>query len=346
MILTYKIKHNLDLSSELKKARSVAIYALKNKSRTSKDVKHIGLKSVISNQILKKYSCNKKLKRIGSVKLTIPNQGIKFDKENNIINIPCLKLTLNYQFNNNFSKINQIELDKKYAFISASIQEEPITISTEYIGIDRNATSHIAVCAFPNGKVLKLGKKTQHIHNKYKHIRKQLQKKLKYKKVKKIKNRESRIVRDLNHKISKKVVNVAKQNNWGIKLEQLKGIRKTKKQNKSFKSTLHSWSFYQLEQFIEYKSKLLGVSVIYIHPAYTSQKCSRCGVIGTRTKKEFYCTNCGVVEHADVNAAFNIAKASPIELESIVQLNIESDIFKGNTDIPKEAIQVNYPILK
>ncbi|MBN1134828.1 MAG: hypothetical protein JXA38_07990 [Methanosarcinaceae archaeon] len=79
---------------------------------------------------------------------------------------------------------------------------------------------------------MKLGKHAQHTHNKYKNMRKLLQKQGKYKKVKQIKNRESRIVRDLNHKISRKIVYTANENNCGIKLEKLKGIRNNKKHSR------------------------------------------------------------------------------------------------------------------
>jgi putative transposase len=334
MILTFKVRHNRDFSDELKKAKQVADFAVKTKSRSSKDVKHIGLKSVISNQILKKYGSDKKIKSAKQVNLIIPNQGIKVDKENLEIYVPSLKLWFNYRFQD-FEKINQIEINKEYIFVSVTIQEKPEKQVDSWIGVDLNTTGHVVVVADPNsGKIKKLGKKAEHIHKKYKYIRKNLQKKGKYGKVKEIKNRESKIVRDLNLKMSREVVNVANNNNSGIKLEQLKNIRKTAKSSRSFRYSLHSWSFYQLNQMIEYKAKLLGIPVIYIDPRYTSQECSICGLIGNRNDKSFKCPYCGHVDHADVNAAFNIALRSG----SIGQSIAERDVMEGSTDTPKMAM--------
>lgn len=336
MILTFKVRHNQDFSEELKRAKQVADFAVKTKSRTSKDVKHIGLKSVISNQILKKYSSNKKIKSVKNVNLIVPNQGIKVNKDLHEINIPCLKLNLNYKFHD-FEKVNQIEVGDEFAFISVTIQEEPLREVNSWIGVDLNTTGHVVVIADPvSGRIEKLGKKAEHTHKKYKNIRKDLQKKGKYGRVKQIKNRESRIVRDLNNKMSREVVNVAGDSNSGIKLEQLKNIRKTAKISRSFRYSLHSWSFYQLNQMIEYKAKLLGIPVIYIDPRYTSQECSICGLIGNRNNKSFKCPYCGHVDHADVNAAFNIALRSDGVDRSIA----ERDVMEGSTDTPKMAMVI------
>jgi len=46
----------------------------------------------------------------------------------------------------------------------------------------------------------------------------------------KIKSRERNIVKDLNHKVAKKIVEIAKEANAGIKLERPDGIRNNKKQ--------------------------------------------------------------------------------------------------------------------
>jgi transposase len=47
-----------------------------------------------------------------------------------------------------------------------------------------------------------------------------------------------------------------------------------------------------------------------VDPAFTSQRCSACGHTSADNRKSqavFACVACGVVLHADVNAAINIA---------------------------------------
>ncbi|MHB1493109.1 MAG: RNA-guided endonuclease TnpB family protein [Thermoplasmataceae archaeon] len=335
MILTYKIRHNRNFSDEFGKARRIAQFAIDHRSISSKDVKQFGLKSVISNQILRKYSRNDQAKKVKSVKLTIPSQGVKFNRQNRTITITSLELDLNYYFRNDFEMINRVELDNNFAYVSVMVPNDAVIEPKGYLGVDRNTTGHIAVVANPlNEKVLKLGKKAEHVHKKNKNMRKDLQKHGKYRKVKETKNRERRIEKDLNHKVSRKIVQEAKQNGVGIKLEYLQGIRNAKS-SKNFRYSLNSWSFYQLEQVIEYKARLLGIPVVYVDPFHTSKECSRCGQIGNRSGKSFKC-QCGHVDHADANASFNIA-LHPEFVEGIDQLRVDRDARKGNTDIHREA---------
>jgi putative transposase len=342
MILTYKLRHDRDFSSELEKARKVAEYAVEHKkdfkALSTKHVKHIGLKSIIANQILRKYGRNKQIKQVRKVNLIIPNQGIKVNKIERTIEIPSLKLKFDYQFPRDFEKVNQIEINREFVFVSVTVLEEAKIEPDKWVGVDLNTTGHCAVLADPDsGKVVKMGKAAEHIHRKYKNIRRRLQKQGKYKKVKQIKNRESRIVRNLNHKISKKVVDYAKKIGGGIKLEKLRNIRKTARTAKSFRHSLNSWSFYQLHQFIEYKARLQGVPVVYVAPEYTSQSCSRCGLTGNRSGKMFECPDCGHVDHADVNAAFNIA----LRHEGVSQSVADRDVTEGSVWHPWRGNSMN-----
>jgi len=335
MILTYKIKHNRNFDLELDKAKQIAMFGIKHKTLSSKTVKQFGLKSMISNQILRKYVKNKKIKQVHKINLIIPNQGINVNRKENTISIPCLKFSFGYHYLNNFEKINQIEINNQFVFVSVSVNEKEQVKKTNTIGVDLNTTGHAAVIAIPlTGKVIKLGKKANHIHTKYKNIRKNLQKKAKYKKVKTIKNREYRIVKDLNHKMSKKIVQTALESNSNINIEDLTDIRKTAKSRKSFRYALNSWSFYQLRQLIEYKAKLQGVKVVNIDPRYTSKSCSRCGLLGNRNRKIFKCPHCGHVDHADGNAGFNIALKS----KSIDQSIVDRDAIERSTGTRKKAM--------
>ena len=124
-------------------------------------------------------------------------------------------------------------------------------------------------------------------------------------KLKKLSGRYARFSANMNHIISKQIVNIP--NIQTIVFENLKGIGK-KQKGKKMNKWLHSWSFYQLQLFTEYKAKEKGILVKYVDPRYTSQKCSRCGFKDkqNRNKHQFKCKHCGFKYDADLNAALNI----------------------------------------
>ncbi len=183
MILTYKIKHQHDFTDELRKAKKIAEIAVDAQPEllTTPSVKHIGLKSAIANQILRKYGRNKTIKKVHSVKLTVPNQSIQIDRKKRHIRIVPLRIVFIYhkeQLPSDFKKVNQIEIDNDYFYVAVTVEEKELIESENYIGVDLNATGHIAVAANPEtGKVLKLGKRAPHIHTKYKELRRRYQKK-------------------------------------------------------------------------------------------------------------------------------------------------------------------------
>ncbi len=57
-----------------------------------------------------------------------------------------------------------------------------------------------------------------------------------------------------------------------------------------------------------------GIHIVYVNPAYSSQTCSKCGVIDrwSRVKQAFRCTACGYVAHADLNAACILAQRASV----------------------------------
>lgn len=127
--------------------------------------------------------------------------------------------------------------------------------------------------------------------------------------LKKRSRKESRFIRDVNHVISKKIVESAKHTGRGIAHESLKGIRERARSNKPLRTELNSWAFAQLFILIAYKAKMAGVPVKIVDPAYSSQLCPECGTIGRGnrpTRDLFCCLSCSHSGPADLIAAKNI----------------------------------------
>jgi IS605 OrfB family transposase len=108
----------------------------------------------------------------------------------------------------------------------------------------------------------------------------------------------------INHKYARYVVDLALKHRCGtIQMEDLTGISKED-------AFLKNWTYYDLQQKIEYKANEVGIQVVKVKPKYTSQRCSECGHISCENRMsqaEFRCRVCGYEALADYNAARNLA---------------------------------------
>lgn len=176
-----------------------------------------------------------------------------------------------------------------------------------------------------DGKIYS-GEKCTKIRQKYAKIKAVLQSVGTYsakKHLRKISGKERRFKKDTNHCISKKIVQTAKDTNRAIALEDLSGIRESVTVSKAVRESIGKWAFFELRNFIEYKSKLLGVPVIPVDPQNTSRTCSVCGYTDKKNRKNqasFVCLECGHTENADYNAAKNISFRADVNLPNVLCL--------------------------
>ena len=223
---------------------------------------------------------------------------------------------------------SSIQIDNKKIILNLSM-----SIPNKKLELDKNVVVGVdlglaipAVCALNTNDYIKkaigsaddfLRQRTK-IQNQKKQIQKNLiqvcgghGRKKKMNHLDKIKKSEQNWVRTYNHFVSKQIVDFAIKNKAKyINVEDLTGFD-------SSKYILRNWSYYQLQEFITYKAKNVGIEVRKINPYHTSQTCSCCGhwEEGQRISQAKFicknpqCKNYGKEINADFNAARNIAKS-------------------------------------
>ncbi|MGI0018029.1 MAG: RNA-guided endonuclease InsQ/TnpB family protein [Nitrosotalea sp.] len=200
--------------------------------------------------------------------------------------------------------------------ISISVRKQVGQVIPEnMIGIDRNLrnvtiSTNDGTILYKTNKLLSIKENTSHVISSFKRfdvrVKRHFQQRLG--------NRRSRRIQQCLHKISKDIIQRAKESKSMIVFEDLKGIRKLYRkgngQGNKYRRKLNSWSFYELQRQITYKAEWEGIPVRFVDPKRTSQLCPICG--GRLQEDRFHrrkllCINCKRSMNRDVIASMNIA---------------------------------------
>lgn len=298
------------LDSCLEKSRICVKRMLKNRDEcSSKYYKEIPC--VVSKSLIAKYQKNKKCKGVRNLVIPIcgdKGRQIKVVDGGIIVTALFKKVVIPVTFPKTVvGHVRGVEFSKRRGQWLVTVQyNTPAVQSLRFknvIGVDRNARGNVAVAAcVQTGVVRMLGPDAGGLSYNFRRRRGRLQKKGKFKLCAKLSGKQDRRTKDINHKVSRSIVDLARQTSSAIVLEDLRGVRKGKIR-KYVESS--QWSYFQLDLMIRYKAALSGIPVFYVNARNTSKGCSRCGTINTPNGKKYRC-ECGHISHRDVNAGFTI----------------------------------------
>ena len=238
---------------------------------------------------------------------------------NGRVKLPYFTEGMSKYFDHTIYKFGTAKLTNKhgkyYLHISVTydVEESNISDICNVVGIDRGINFVVATydsnhkSGFVSGKVIKQKRAN------YSKLRKELQMRQtpsSRQRLKAIGQRENRWMQNVNHCVSKALVENNPKHTLFV-LEDLSGIRNATERVKTKNRYVSvSWSFYDLEQKLIYKAKQRQSSIIKVDPHYTSQCCPICGHTekANRNKKMhlFTCKNCGYKSNDDRIGAMNL----------------------------------------
>jgi IS605 OrfB family transposase len=197
--------------------------------------------------------------------------------------------------------------------VTYDVEESLLSDVCNVVGIDRGINFVVATYDSKHKSGFVSGKAIKQKRANYSKLRKELQMRQTpsaRRRIKAIGQRENRWMQNVNHCVSKALVENNPKHTLFV-LEDLSGVRNaTERVRTKGRYVSVSWSFYDLEQKLIYKAKQNQSTVIKVNPRYTSQCCPVCGHTekSNRNKKIhlFCCKNCGYKSNDDRIGAMNL----------------------------------------
>ncbi len=212
--------------------------------------------------------------------------------------------------------------DRYFLAATCEVEECPPQDVHGALGIDLGVTN----IAVDSDGVVHSGSHINNARHRHRRLRAKLQAKgtrAAKRRLKQLSGKECRFAKDVNHRISKQIVAKAKGTGRAIALEDLSGICERVTVRRPQRATLHSWAFFQLRQFVQYKAQRAGVPVILVDPRNTSRTCPQCGCVDKRNRSSqstFACVVCGYSGLADHVAAVNVSRRAVVNQPNAVSL--------------------------
>ena len=250
---------------------------------------------------------------------SLTQNGFSVNTLNGRVKLPYFAEGMSKYFDHTIYRFGTAKLTNKHGKyylhipVTYDVEESNISDICNVVGIDRGINFVVATydshhkSGFVSGKTIKQKRAA------YSKLRKELQMRQtpsSRRRIKAIGQRENRWMQDVNHQVSKALVENNPKHTLFV-LEDLSGVRNaTERVRTKDRYVSVSWSFYDLEQKLIYKAKQNQSTVIKVNPRYTSQCCPVCGHIekANRNKKLhlFTCKNCGYKSNDDRIGAMNL----------------------------------------
>ena len=238
---------------------------------------------------------------------------------NGRVKLPYFAEGMSKYFDHSIYKFGTAKLVKKHGKyflhipVTYEVEDSNISDICNVVGIDRGINFIVATYDSKHKSDFVSGKAIKQKRSNYSKLRKELQMRhtpSARRRLKAIGSRENRWMQDVNHQVSKALVENNPKHTLFV-LEDLSGIRNATERVKTKDRYVSvSWSFYDLEQKLIYKAKQNQSTVIKVSPKYTSQCCPVCGHIEKSNRNKqlhlFTCKNCLYKSNDDRIGAMNL----------------------------------------
>jgi putative transposase len=118
---------------------------------------------------------------------------------------------------------------------------------------------------------------------------------------------QKRRVRDIEHKVSRAVVESAQERQAGmLAIGDVRDVADGKRMAAKSQQKIGLWSHGTVRDYITYKAIAAGIAVELVDERSTSKTCPRCGRQYKPRGRVFRCSTCGLVAHRDIVGSVNI----------------------------------------